>query len=791
MRQYQRKKLNKILLISAIILVILCIIVGTIVYFNSKNKEQISLYEDTVICNNYFSQIIVDFDKKEVKRDNINTNFQKEFNITEEQENIILRSQEELQNFFAGTVFEIQIKENKAYITNKYQTKKIIIQVENMIGEFSEAKVTNLQDNVYLLEYETQKQTKAAYEYLNTVDWINKVEIDEVLYIEPINDESQTVYGEQEEQKIEKYNTYGIEAMGLSNFQNIIKENGNPSEIIVSTIGYGVCIENEYFQGRINENYYNFINNSKNIQETIPQGSRVAEVIKDATTDNVKIMPLVVVNDEGYTTISTIIRAIEYSIQNSDIICYELVNKENYMINIALERAFKENKPFSCVTISKEDEQIYPANSATTIAVSSIDKKDRITTFSGRGEYIDFTAYSTDIEEIFNKNTTVSKWSGAQYSNAHIVSAMALIKTYHKEYTILELYNELRNYCKDLGEKGKDEKYGHGVPIFSNITISDIDKQAPEIKEVKFDNEKWDKIKQIQIIASDNIRLFEWAVTTSSEIPHQWNKVEGVTVTHTLDFIYEIQENGKYYIWVKDSAGNTSYMPIEVNKIDLHGPKISHEIDTTTLNTDDYVTILVKAQDEQSGLNDTPYSWDGQNWGTESTILKVTENGRYKVYVRDALGNIAEKEIKVDVFPREGIANIDEGTIIKSIVVSSSWNEDINDSVRITFNEGLNVTGWNVTTSDYVPVYFENIELEEYIEEDNIEYLEENEIDQENSDIYSENFVTEDLEQQEQGYNSSFSITQSLKAGVVYYAWIKDAYNNVKYQTFTISKVEI
>lgn len=784
MRKYQRKKLNKILIITAIVLIVFSIIIGSIIYIYSKNKEQIALYEDKVICNNYFNEIIINFEKKEVKRDDTRTSLQKEFNITEEQESLILSSKEELQNFFTGTVFEIETKENIAIITNKYQTKKIIIEVENMDGEFSEAKVSNLQNNMYLLEYDTQKRTKAAYDYLNTVEWIKKIELDEVLYIEPINDESQTVYGEHQQEI--KYNTYGIEAMGLLNFQNIIKENGNPSEVIVATIGYGVCIENIFFNGRINQNYYNFIDNSKNIQETIPQGSRVAEVIKDATTDNVEIMPLVVVNNEGYTTISTIIKAIEYAIQKSDVICYELINNESHMINLALERAFKENKPFSCVTtVTGNVNQVYPANSSTTIAISSIDKNNKITSYSGRGEYIDFTAYSTDVKEVFNKNSTVSRWSGSQYSNAHIVSAMALIKTYHKEYTILEVYNELRNYCIDLGEKGKDENYGFGIPNFSDLTISDIDKQAPEIKEVKFDNEKWENMKQVQIIASDNIRIFEWAVINANEIPSEWNRVEGVNPT--LDFIYEIKENGKYYVWVKDSAGNTSYMPIEVNKIDNKGPKITYQIDDSTLESSEYVTIIVNAEDKQAGLHETPYSWDGQNWGTENNILKVTENGRYKIYVRDSLGNISEKEIIVDAFPREGVANIGEGIIIKSIVVSDNWNGNTNNNVRITFNEGLNIIGWNITTSNDIPYYFEELQ-NDYTE---YEEINEDELYQYENSIYNDNFNTEYEDQQSQGYNLSFTINRQLREDLKYYVWIKDVYNNVNYQTFTISKVEI
>ena len=96
MRKYQRKKLNKILLISAIILTILSILIGILVYYNIKSKNQETVYEDTIICNNYFTQIIVNFRTKEVKRDDIKTSMQKEFNITEEEENIILNSQEQL-----------------------------------------------------------------------------------------------------------------------------------------------------------------------------------------------------------------------------------------------------------------------------------------------------------------------------------------------------------------------------------------------------------------------------------------------------------------------------------------------------------------------------------------------------------------------------------------------------------------------------------------------------------------------------------------------------------------------
>ena len=75
-----------------------------------------------------------------------------------------------------------------------------------------------------------------------------------------------------------------------------------------------------------------------------------------------------------------------------------------------------------------------------TIAVSSLDRESNIADYSGKGDYIDFAAPSTDVEEIFNLNSSVSRWSGPEYSNAYIASSIALIKTYLKDATILDIY---------------------------------------------------------------------------------------------------------------------------------------------------------------------------------------------------------------------------------------------------------------------------------------------------------------------------------------------------------------
>ena len=92
-------------------------------------------------------------------------------------------------------------------------------------------------------ERRTQKRTKAAYQYLQGKKGIKKIELDEVSIVNTINDESQTVYGEHKNENNE-INDLGASAMGLDKYKNLIKENGNPSQVVVATIGYGAAIHN-------------------------------------------------------------------------------------------------------------------------------------------------------------------------------------------------------------------------------------------------------------------------------------------------------------------------------------------------------------------------------------------------------------------------------------------------------------------------------------------------------------------------------------------------------------------
>ena len=838
MKRKTRTKVKKILMITGIIIGIIILFVG-VFFIRKMNKQEEVSYEDGIVCKNFFNEIEIDISSRKVLRDKKETNLMEEFEISEQQENTLFSSQEEMKNYLSNSVFEISYNNNIFKIKNPYQRKCIIVKAEKIQDKVVGEEVIEIYPNIYIIQFNTEKLTKAMYNYYKDQPYIEKIYLDDIYIDEPINDISQTVYGDNESD-LKGYHTLITTKIGMDNYKNIIYENGNSKEVIVSTIGYGIDYENEIFKDRITNKSYNFMLNNKNIKETIPQGSRIAEVIVDSTTSNVKILPLVIVTEDGYTSLSAIIKSIYVATKNSDVICFEITNPKNECIDLVIEEAFKANVPLCTVGSLKEEK--YPASNGFTIVASSLDKEFNITDYSGRGSFIDFAIPSTDVEEIFNRGSSVSRWSGSHYSNAELAAIIALIKTYDKDSTILDIYNFIRNFSQDLGDAGKDDLYGYGVPIFSNLKIADIDKSSPLFKEIKYENETWELLKKVKINVEDNIRIMSWALTKNENDPNldEWKKMD--SLTNKLEQELEISENGNYYIFIEDSAGNRVKQPFKIEKIDKIPPNITYSINKDNL-ADGYVTITIEAEDKESGLADNAYSFDKINWLNENNKKIVKENGRYKTYVKDKLENTNEVEILVDCFNEEGVAEIGEGNLIQSIYVSDKWVGNTNNNVQITLNDANNITAWQITTESIVPTNFIEIKPETSINQDtnttnnnvennitstntNVNTVSNNIVNNENTNssvnnnalttntnsnvnnnsIDSNRIVTITTENQTARKNDLNSITSranqnireyqsiitvSLETEKLYYMWVKDSVGNWNYQTFKIHKKQI
>ena len=192
MRRKTRTKIKKGFMITGIVIAISLIIGGIV--FAIVYKTQKKSYDDGIVCKNYFTEITIDVSNKKVKRDNKETSIQEEFGVSKEAEDLAFTSVDEMKNLFSNSVFDISVNDQVLTIKNNYQTKKIIVEAEDIYEKVKGEEIIKLQDNVYVLSFYSEKLTKKMYEFYKNKKYIKNIYYDEVFIDKPINDISQTMY---------------------------------------------------------------------------------------------------------------------------------------------------------------------------------------------------------------------------------------------------------------------------------------------------------------------------------------------------------------------------------------------------------------------------------------------------------------------------------------------------------------------------------------------------------------------------------------------------------------------
>lgn len=191
-------------------------------------------------------------------------------------------------------------------------------------------------------------------------------------------------------------------------------------------------------------------------------------------------------------------------------------------------------------------------------------------------------------------------------------------------------------------------------------TVDHIDRHAPNINRLEFDDTKGLDSVTLGIVADD----LDVDGKNGSGIAIDGYSFDGGQTWTSLS-AKEFNHNGVIKVAVKDNVGNISYDEVAICNVDDSAPVVSHTIlpDTWT-NTD--VVISYEAKDinidgsEGIGLPTDCYRYDDVNW-TEDNTYTATQNGTYNVSVRD----LSNKETQYSV----EIGNIDK---IAPLIVANS-----------------------------------------------------------------------------------------------------------------------
>lgn len=104
---------------------------------------------------------------------------------------------------------------------------------------------------------------------------------------------------------------------------------------------------------------------------------------------------------------------------------------------------------------------IYPAKYPRALAVSAIDSTNTIASFSSRGPEIELCAPGVNVWSTVPGNSFAS-FNGTSMAAPHVSGAAALCRGTHRHLDMDQIRKLLIKHADDLGNPGKDEKYGYG-----------------------------------------------------------------------------------------------------------------------------------------------------------------------------------------------------------------------------------------------------------------------------------------------------------------------------------------
>lgn len=217
-----------------------------------------------------------------------------------------------------------------------------------------------------------------------------------------------------------------------------------------------------------------FVSYTTNFEDDNGHGTHVAGIIA-AQNNNYGTVGMVpdaeiyvakVLNQDGNGLQSNILKGIEWAMQqNVDIINLSVGGSASTTaFENTLKKAYDQGILIVAAAGNNREKGIgveYPAALPSVIAVGAIDKNDNHASFSAEGNEVDVSAPGVDIYSTY-LNGTYELMTGTSMASPHVVGHLALLKESHPNLSHLEIRKLLEKQTVDLGEAGRDPKYGYG-----------------------------------------------------------------------------------------------------------------------------------------------------------------------------------------------------------------------------------------------------------------------------------------------------------------------------------------
>jgi subtilisin family serine protease len=233
----------------------------------------------------------------------------------------------------------------------------------------------------------------------------------------------------------------------------------NLPTITVAVIDTGAASDHPFIMNRLVPGY-DFSDYDDDPEDEHYHGTHVSGTVVDGTFENVKIMPIRVLDSSGYGETVQVCAGMEYAYLNGCQVenlslggeCDGLDGEEHLMMAEVIEAAF-DNGTTVCVAAGNdsEDAQLFcPANVERAMTVASITSSHSLSWFSNYGAIVDIAAPGSDI------NSSVpgggyNSLDGTSMATPHVSAAAAMVRSFYPDMSADSVVNVLKGAAVDIG----------------------------------------------------------------------------------------------------------------------------------------------------------------------------------------------------------------------------------------------------------------------------------------------------------------------------------------------------
>ncbi|MCP8968042.1 S8 family serine peptidase [Ectobacillus ponti] len=254
------------------------------------------------------------------------------------------------------------------------------------------------------------------------------------------------------------------------------------SEIKVALIDGAVQTNHPDLAGRFT-GAYDVVSKSAVLPAADDHGTHVAGIVGAAgdgkgivgIAPGVKLMPINVFYEDGYTSAAEVASAIMYAADHgANVINMSLGGYEySSLMNSAVQYAASKGVVVVAAAGNEETSQpMYPAALSNVISVSAVTSSDRLAYFSNYGSTIDFAAPGDGIFSTIAGGAYASM-SGTSMAAPMVSGTAALVLSRNPFLTPSQVYSRLKASALDLGAAGRDIYYGEGrIDAYKAVSLT-------------------------------------------------------------------------------------------------------------------------------------------------------------------------------------------------------------------------------------------------------------------------------------------------------------------------------